>query len=46
MMHALQIHLLYASIVWVVAWLMTALPRIRRANGIPRIVGTASWDSA
>ncbi|HEV2718799.1 MAG TPA: M56 family metallopeptidase, partial [Thermoanaerobaculia bacterium] len=28
MMRSLQIHLLYASIVWIVAWLITALPRI------------------
>ena len=28
MMHSLQIHLLYASIIWVVAWLATSLPGI------------------
>lgn len=28
MMHSLQVHLLYASIVWVVAWLATSLPSV------------------
>jgi hypothetical protein len=28
MMHSLQIHLFYASIVWVVAWLVTSLPMV------------------
>jgi beta-lactamase regulating signal transducer with metallopeptidase domain len=28
MMHSLQVHLVYASIVWVVAWLATSLPTV------------------